>query len=83
MRENNRTASSERLFTNLSTVTDFQDNALCVKRGTTGALKGKDKVSRSLTAVGAVGIRVPLYSKWKAEPIPLLSLPDPFLIPKK
>ena len=37
--------------------------------------KGK---SHSLIAVGALGVRVPLYlghSWWKAEPIPLLSLP--------
>ena len=46
----------------------------------------KVKVSHSLIAVGAVGVRVPLYlghSWWKAEPIPLLSLPYPSLIRKR
>ena len=44
------------------------------------------KVSHSLIAVGAVGIRVPLYlghSLWKAEPIALLSLAYPSLIRKR
>ena len=48
--------------------------------------KVKVKVSHSLIAVGAVGVRVPLYlghSWWKAEPIPLLSLPYPSLIRKR
>ena len=43
-------------------------------------------MSHSLIAVGAVGVRVPLYlghSWWKAEPIPLLSLPYPSLIRKR
>ena len=46
----------------------------------------KVKVSHSLIAVGAVGVRVPLYfgHSWgKAEPIPLLSLPYPSLIWKR
>ena len=49
-------------------------------------VKVKVKVSHSLIAVGAVGVRVPLYlghSWWKAEPIPLLSLPYPSLIRKR
>ena len=46
----------------------------------------KVKVSHSLLAIGAVGVRVPLYlghSWWKAELIPLLSLPYPSLIRKR
>ena len=45
----------------------------------------KEKVSHSLIAVGAVGLRVPLHlghSKRNVEPIPLLSLPYPSLIRK-
>ena len=48
--------------------------------------KVKVKVSHSLIAVGAVGVRVPLYlghSWWKAEHIPFLSLPYPSLIRKR
>ena len=46
----------------------------------------KVKVFHSLIAVGAVVVSVPLYlghSWWKAEPIPLLSLPYPSLIRKR
>ena len=49
-------------------------------------LKVKLKVSYSVIAVWAVGVRVPLYvghSWWKAEPIPLLLLPYPSLIRKR
>ena len=48
--------------------------------------KDKRKVSHSLIAIGAVGVRVPLYvghSWWKVEPIPLLSLPYPSLMRKR